>query len=211
MPSSACSGIHRDLLSFPTRRSSDLCGIARVCRADAPITTAASPSAWAPTISGPDRKSTHLNSSHLGISYAVFCLLRHPPRSTIFPYTTLFRSMWYRARTQGGRSNHYGRISLRMGPYDFRPRSEEHTSELQSLRHLVCRLLLAPASTEIYYLSLHDALPIYVVSRAYAGRTLQSLRPHLPPHGPLRFQALQPRWQRLRLAHHLRRPGALLQ
>src|ERR1035441_8804971 len=42
-------------------------------------------------------------------------------------------------------------------------RSEEHTSELQSLRHLVCRLLLEndTATTEIYTLSLHDALPIY--------------------------------------------------
>src|ERR1035438_7406029 len=40
-----------------------------------------------------DRKSTRLNSSHLGISYAVFCLIRRPPRSTLFPYTTLFRSV----------------------------------------------------------------------------------------------------------------------
>src|SRR5262245_46512405 len=39
-------------------------------------------------------------------------------------------------------------------------RSEEHTSELQSLRHLVCRLLLAPLRSVIYTLSLHDALPI---------------------------------------------------
>src|SRR5262245_26811253 len=39
-------------------------------------------------------------------------------------------------------------------------RSEEHTSELQSLRHLVCRLLLALATPSIYTLSLHDALPI---------------------------------------------------
>src|ERR1035438_2220420 len=39
-----------------------------------------------------DRKSTRLNSSHLGISYAVFCLTGRPPRSTLFPYTTLFRS-----------------------------------------------------------------------------------------------------------------------
>src|SRR5262245_46618185 len=38
----------------------------------------------------PDRKSTRLNSSHLGISYAVFCC--PPPRFTLFPYTTLFRS-----------------------------------------------------------------------------------------------------------------------
>ena len=46
-----------------------------------------------------DRKSTRLNSSHLVISYAVFCLkkiflmIRRPPRSTLFPYTTLFRSL----------------------------------------------------------------------------------------------------------------------
>ena len=47
-----------------------------------------------------DRKSTRLNSSHMSISYAVFCLkkiflmIRRPPRSTLFPYTTLFRSIW---------------------------------------------------------------------------------------------------------------------
>src|ERR1035441_9357945 len=41
---------------------------------------------------GSDRKSTRLNSSHSGISYAVFLLIRRPPRSTLFPYTTLFRS-----------------------------------------------------------------------------------------------------------------------
>src|SRR5690242_1352321 len=41
---------------------------------------------------GQDRKSTRLNSSHMSISYAVFCLLRRPPSSTLFPYTTLFRS-----------------------------------------------------------------------------------------------------------------------
>src|SRR5690606_17343249 len=39
-----------------------------------------------------DRKSTRLNSSHVKISYAVFCLIRRRPRSTLFPYTTLFRS-----------------------------------------------------------------------------------------------------------------------
>src|SRR5947207_2747854 len=39
-----------------------------------------------------DRKSTRLNSSHTVISYAVFCLIRRPPRPTLFPYTTLFRS-----------------------------------------------------------------------------------------------------------------------
>src|SRR5437899_5185047 len=63
-------------------------------------------------------------------------MIRRPPRSTLFPYTTLFRSLQSRFRTDNGpRCPHTARI---------RPgvRSEEHTSELQSLRHLVCRLLL---------------------------------------------------------------------
>src|SRR5690349_22619704 len=62
-------------------------------------------------------------------------MIRRPPRSTLFPYTTLFRSMIHSStrrtslgtRLRGGRAYH---------------RSEEHTSELQSRRDLVCRLLL---------------------------------------------------------------------
>src|ERR1035438_7614064 len=62
-------------------------------------------------------------------------MIRRPPRSTLFPYTTLFRS------------DHAKDLHLlvgdRLGIVDReRLRSEEHTSELQSLRHLVCRLLL---------------------------------------------------------------------
>src|SRR5262245_64572009 len=62
-------------------------------------------------------------------------MLRRPPRSTLFPYTTLFRS----ATGPGGspRASH-----AEASPGAVRQRSEEHTSELQSLRHLVCRLLL---------------------------------------------------------------------
>src|ERR1039458_4734516 len=139
-------------------------------------------------------------------------MIRRPPRSTLFPYTTLFRSRsCFRPqlrREQRPSQRHFSWL-----------RSEEHTSELQSLRHLVCRLLLekkqhlnpggvitqwvplyesapetvkreiAPlfdafpngtiwgndiagggydlffndtATTEIYTLSLHDALPIYL-------------------------------------------------
>src|SRR5437762_1431697 len=48
-----------------------------------------------------DRKSTRLNSSHRCISYAVFCLRRLPPTSTLFPYTTLFRSLSWPWRTKG--------------------------------------------------------------------------------------------------------------
>src|SRR2546425_3241020 len=71
-------------------------------------------------------------------------MIRRPPRSTLFPYTTLFRSV-ERAVTAaavaagGGCAQHEaaGRDALRKGE-----RSEEHTSELQSLAYLVCRLLL---------------------------------------------------------------------
>src|SRR6185437_8882110 len=135
-------------------------------------------------------------------------MIRRPPRSTLFPYTTLFRSP----------EDHFrgGRLTIQHPPLEV-GRSEEHTSELQSLAYLVCRLLLEkkkifvskrrdqvhsadngveffnagndlrlldgiydatmttvrndhqapffffndPATTKIYTLSLHDALPIF--------------------------------------------------
>src|SRR5690348_18067068 len=74
-------------------------------------------------------------------------MIRRPPRSTLFPYTTLFRSS--RASTgpavASSRSSPAAEAnSLSRGPSTKRPcmRSEEHTSELQSPVHLVCRLLL---------------------------------------------------------------------
>src|SRR5437899_5651433 len=81
-------------------------------------------------------------------------MLRRPPRSTLFPYTTLFRSSWtlpFPVIGIGGTPSDDGRFialsdSKRFMVVDMDPqppfRSEEHTSELQSLRHLVCRLLL---------------------------------------------------------------------
>src|SRR5438876_2634368 len=63
-------------------------------------------------------------------------MLRRPPRSTLFPYTTLFRSDPAAWPTSG---RAYRPICLTPGRY---ARSEEHTSELQSPVHLVCRLLL---------------------------------------------------------------------
>src|SRR5215469_13870086 len=123
-----------------------------------------------------------------------FLMIRRPPRSTLFPYTTLFRSRDIRCRAGP---------AVRGCAPPPRARSEEHTSELQSRRDLVCRLLLEKkkkngspaqlsvhdftslyrccspatsrlspgtssiffffndtATTEIYTLSLHDALPI---------------------------------------------------
>src|SRR5271167_3097637 len=115
-------------------------------------------------------------------------MIRRPPRSTLFPYTTLFRSVFCRRRRVG----HWRAPHRRANGQ----RSEEHTSELQSRFDLVCRLLLEKkkrhsvrrrhttrsaagdlrsidpydsgsffffndtATTEIYTLSLHDALPI---------------------------------------------------
>src|SRR5689334_25082599 len=64
-----------------------------------------------------------------------FLMIRRPPRSTLFPYTTLFRSNCCRANSKGARYGTWSRCGMTV-------RSEEHTSELQSQFHLVCRLLL---------------------------------------------------------------------
>src|SRR2546429_4243731 len=65
-------------------------------------------------------------------------MIRRPPRSTLFPYTTLFRSVHDRTAHHRHRSRHQ---LLARAP-SVPGRSEEHTSELQSRLHLVCRLLL---------------------------------------------------------------------
>src|SRR2546426_238491 len=223
------------------------------------VTSLTTYGAIAREIVGEDRKSTRLNSSHLVISYAVFCLkkkknlsnhrdttcdtadtsailslyllcaaplviscllffflmIRRPPRSTLFPYTTLFRSARCPSRSRdtparasaGRGQSQSGHVAHNVRGHrsrNRRGRSEEHTSELQSPCNLVCRLLLEKkkklkqpqrhymrhrrhicylvsisslrcasryflspffffndtATTEIYTLSLHDALPI---------------------------------------------------
>src|SRR5437588_8787688 len=70
-------------------------------------------------------------------SFFFFLMIRRPPRSTLFPYTTLFRS--YRANGSRRGDVSGGVVSV---PGHGVPRSEEHTSELQSHSDLVCRLLL---------------------------------------------------------------------
>src|SRR5438045_4359257 len=67
--------------------------------------------------------------------------MRRPPRSTLFPYTTLFRSRRDTGFPRDGRRSSGSRRN-RDSANRRRGRSEEHMSELQSLRHLVCRLLL---------------------------------------------------------------------
>src|SRR5947199_8318200 len=86
--------------------------------------------------------SSRPRRSRCTLSSTFFSLtIRPPPRSTLFPYTTLFRS--------SGQATAAAAIGLaRAGqPGRLPGRSEEHTSELQSLRHLVCRLLLENKKT----------------------------------------------------------------
>src|SRR2546422_3308999 len=64
-------------------------------------------------------------------------MIRRPPRSTLFPYTTLFRSLDVRVAPSEREPD-----TLSQQPQDLGKRSEEHTSELQSRLHLGCRLLL---------------------------------------------------------------------
>src|SRR2546422_2108731 len=84
-------------------------------------------------------------------------MIRRPPRSTLFPYTTLFRSVHEDGenhRVDAGR-----RAGLGRGEYareDPAKRSEEHTSELQSRLHLVCRLLLEKKKKQPTHM--HDSI-----------------------------------------------------
>src|SRR5258708_25786465 len=86
-------------------------------------------------------------------------MIRRPPRSTLFPYTTLFRSQeWKTVIKSDGPQFEYFRAGCTQR-YDLPDgdillpvyRSEEHTSELQSPDHLVCRLLLEKKKTKIHY------------------------------------------------------------
>src|SRR5436305_8808828 len=79
------------------------------------------------------------------VIFFLFLMLRLPPRSTLFPYTTLFRSRTCRGESWRAELRAYGDWfgrSPRSSQAPANPRSEEHTSELQSRPHLVCRLLL---------------------------------------------------------------------
>src|SRR2546425_8761057 len=97
-------------------------------------------------------------------------MIRRPPRSTLFPYTTLFRSSSHHSRCSArnivssqvpDRSSWRTRYVSSSLPFSLKyRRSEEHTSELQSLAYLVCRLLLEKKkqyTTHTRYL-LHDAI-----------------------------------------------------
>src|SRR5256885_16935014 len=82
----------------------------------------------------------------LSLSFFFFLMIRRPPRSTLFPYTTLFRSRGFagqgEVRPRPAVARHDGGLNADVPAGGQRPRSEEHTSELQSPCNLVCRLLL---------------------------------------------------------------------
>src|SRR5256885_7850853 len=97
-------------------------------------------------------------------------MIRRPPRSTLFPYTTLFRSLVVH-RSQDSRVvileyEVHGKILLGGAPYDNR-RSEEHTSELQSPCNLVCRLLLEKKKTPKLPFFLLPARSSWTLPRSY--------------------------------------------
>src|SRR5205807_9591797 len=88
-----------------------------------------------------------VHHSFLPSLFFFFLLIRRPPRSTLFPYTTLFRSRVCRGRSRSSPTTSIAICgttarSSRTSPHSRRTRSEEHTSELQSPCNLVCRLLL---------------------------------------------------------------------
>src|SRR5256885_13267425 len=91
--------------------------------------------------------------SGTGLPLFFFLMIRRPPRSTLFPYTTLFRSREHlrRCRHAAARRGRRGFDELlQRQPHLLARRSEEHTSELQSPCNLVCRLLLEQKNTHQY-------------------------------------------------------------
>src|SRR2546425_6259935 len=100
-------------------------------------------------------------------------MIRRPPRSTLFPYTTLFRSLVETLRAQGIRDLAVLKAFAETPRHLFVPeavrhhaRSEEHTSELQSLAYLVCRLLLEKKKT----IAPEDAASLVTAATSQLGR-----------------------------------------
>src|SRR3712207_8694730 len=96
-------------------------------------------------------------------AFFFFLMIRRPPRSTLFPYTTLFRSREHRVGSSptSGTDIQRGKSPTRKSPRRTNrglltpPRSEEHTSELQSRQYLVCRLLLEKKKNTLQTITYH--------------------------------------------------------
>src|SRR2546430_6680365 len=103
-----------------------------------------------------------------------FLMIRRPPRSTLFPYTTLFRSVYARQVARLFKTNPRVLEKLLGGLFhiakaDGAVRSEEHTSELQSQSNLVCRLLLEKKKTHLTTLLIIARTPL-VIPHYYSPR-----------------------------------------
>src|SRR5688572_32079848 len=102
-----------------------------------------------------------------------FLIIRPPPRSTLFPYTTLFRSSGADVLAANGQG---AAVDARAGSRNLQTdraggrRSEEHTSELQSQSNLVCRLLLEKKNTSYNDLYGHHVTPARYIAPASAKR-----------------------------------------
>src|SRR5260221_5584551 len=96
-------------------------------------------------------------------------MIRRPPRSTLFPYTTLFRSLWPQS---------FPHPSLAPAAPPPATRSEEHTSELQSHSDLVCRLLLEKKNQQMHNIDTNhrDRLLIYNPTVRLRGHHARSRR-----------------------------------
>src|SRR5258708_39060923 len=92
---------------------------------------------------------SHVYATPRPVFVFFFLMIRRPPRSTLFPYTTLFRSA---APAWNWCSTTVTTARAASGASSARSRSEEHTSELQSPDHLVCRLLLEKKKKNRNYL-----------------------------------------------------------
>src|SRR2546430_13297775 len=102
-------------------------------------------------------------------------MIRRPPRSTLFPYTTLFRSARGKRQSRGLHPpwphHHAAEGPLRHAGADPLPRSEEHTSELQSQSNLVCRLLLEKKKNKHTTTTTH----IILLTRMHVTQSLSSI------------------------------------
>src|SRR3712207_7391631 len=106
----------------------------------------------------------------VSVHYFFFLMIRRPPRSTLFPYTTLFRSVmlgdstWDCKAAERAGIVTVGVLTGGFSEQELRDagavsRSEEHTSELQSRQYLVCRLLLEKKKTQIHNFG-HHLIPL---------------------------------------------------
>src|SRR5688572_31794300 len=109
-----------------------------------------------------------MSVSYLYLIMFFFLMIRRPPRSTLFPYTTLFRSFVRarRHRITALRGDALLHLVIVGELAQFRIRSEEHTSELQSQSNLVCRLLLEKKKNK-KSLCLHDNYELKTVKVKY--------------------------------------------